>query len=198
MLWQFPPIYLVLNTRFWPILTPPTPPVHHTACGHPPSHRSGPATRTTPPPLHPSHLFIYYFTSINLLYLVLPFPLTLSRTVNVRRPPLLENSLQSVPPAGAVFTRKSPKIGSFWTPHPGVKNRAFSRIFGKNRFLRRFKRRESPFFSNFPEKSEIFGGNGGGQFWPKIAFFSDPVMGRAPTKPVQEGFRQNSAATVTR
>ena len=109
--------------------------------------------------------------------------------VNVRRPSLLENSLQSVPPAGAVFTRKSPKIGSFWTPHPGVKNRAFSRIFGKNRFLRRFKRRENPFFSNFPEKSEIFGGNGGGQFWPKIAFFSDPVMGRAPTKPVQEGFR---------
>src|SRR5271168_1424348 len=77
MLWQFPPIYLVLNTRFWPILTPPTPPVHHTACGHPPSHRSGPATRTTPPPLHPSHSSLS-----NLLFIIFLFfncPATLSR-----------------------------------------------------------------------------------------------------------------------
>src|ERR1700692_1257432 len=189
-----------LSSTKYPVLAyfdPPTPPVHHTACGHPPSHRSGPATRTTPPPLHPSHLLFYILSFLLCFYLLFCYSRFAQSPVNVSRPPLLENSLQSVPPAGAVFTRKSPKIGSFWTPHPGVKNRAFSRIFGKKRFLRRFKRRENPFFSNFPEKSEIFGGNGGGQFWPKIAFFSDPVMGRAPTKPVQEGFRHNSAATVT-
>src|ERR1700692_2938412 len=53
-----------LSSTKYPVLAyfdPHPPPVHPTPCGHPPSPRSGPATRTTPPPLHPSHLYNLLF-----------------------------------------------------------------------------------------------------------------------------------------
>src|ERR1700692_2727864 len=131
-----------LSSTKYPVLAyfdPPTPPVHHTACGHPPSHRSGPATRTTPPPLHPSHLLFYILSFLLCFYLLFCYSRFAQSPVNVRRPPLLENSLQSVPPAGAVFTRKIPKIGSFWDPPSGGQKSGFFPNFWKKSVFTAFQ-----------------------------------------------------------
>src|ERR1700692_1577565 len=80
-----------LSSTKYPVLAyfdPPPPPVHHTACGHPPSHRSGPATLTPHPPLHPSHSYLLLsFLSLRILCVFFS-PAYAQSPVNVRRPSL--------------------------------------------------------------------------------------------------------------
>src|SRR5271168_935334 len=94
--------------------------------------------------------------------------------VNVRRPPLPKNALQSVPPAGSIFAGKPQKVVFLRSPHPGSKFGFFPN-FRKKWVSTAFQTTQEPLFLGFFQKLLIFGEIWGGSILAKIAVFSDPV-----------------------
>src|ERR1700693_3685449 len=134
MLWQFPPMYLVLNARFWPILTPPPPPCTTLrAATHPPTGRGPQPAPRRPPYIHliSSLIIIYAFVFFARFcwsrYAQSPF--------NVRRPSLLENKPPKRSACGGRFYEEKSKNRVFLDPPSwGQKSGFFPNFWKKSVF----------------------------------------------------------------